>query len=112
MKLVAALRMLPTRDQAVVLKATLARCNAAATWAASVAFDAERFRRYDLHKITYHPGRERFGLTAQAMVLVLDKVAASFKIDASRSPIFRPDGAQAYDDRIIRFVKGGSAVNL
>lgn len=112
MKLIAALKLLPTPEQADVLRATLARCNEAATWAGRTAFDAGLFRRYDLHKITYHAGRERFGLTAQAMVLVLDKVAASFKLSREKAPVFRPDGAQAYDDRIMRFAKGGDAVNL
>lgn len=112
MKLVAALKLLPTPDQAHALAAMLARCNEAATWAGAVAFEAEKLRRYDLHKITYHEGRARFGLTAQAMVLVLDKVAAAFKINKLGAPVFRKDAAQAYDDRIMRFVHDGSAVNL
>ena len=112
MKLVAALKMLPTRDQAAVLKATLARCNEAATWLAATGFSAGVFGQYALHKMAYADVRTRFDLTAQAAVRTISKVADAFKVNKEVAPIFRADAAQPYDDRIIRFVKDGSAVNL
>jgi hypothetical protein len=51
MKLVAALKMLPTRDQATCLKATLARCNEACSWLAGVGFAAQTYRQFDLHNL-------------------------------------------------------------
>jgi putative transposase len=112
MKLVAALKMLPTRDQAVVLKATLARCNEAATWLAAAGFTAGIFGQYALHRIAYADLRTRFDLTAQAAVRTISKVADAFKVNKKVAPVFRADAAQPYDDRIIRFVKDGTAVNL
>lgn len=112
MKLVAAVKLLPTPDQAAVLAATLARCNDAATWLAAAGFDAKVFRQFDLHKLAYRDLRDRFGLTAQAAVRTIAKVADAFKINRQVAPCFRPDGAQPYDDRILRFVKGGNAVSL
>jgi IS605 OrfB family transposase len=112
MKLVAALKMLPTREQAVVLRATLARCNEACTWLADIGFGRETFRQYDLHKLAYIDLRERFGLTAQAAVRSIAKVADAFKVNRKVAPVFRKDTAQPYDDRIIRFVQDGTAVNL
>ena len=112
MKLVAALKMLPTREQAACLRATLARCNEACTWLAGIGFEAQTFRQYDLHKLAYTDMRERFGLTAQAAVRSIAKVADTFKVSRRTAPVFRKDAAQPYDDRIIRFVKDGSAVNL
>jgi putative transposase len=112
MKLVAALKLMPTREQAACLKATLARCNAACSWLAGVGFAAETFRQYDLQKLAYRDTRERFGLTAQAAIRSIAKVADAFKVSREAAPVFRSDAAQPYDDRIIRFVKDGSAVSL
>jgi IS605 OrfB family transposase len=112
MKLVAALKMLPTPQHAICLAATLNRCNAACSWLAERGFESQTFRQYDLHKMGYAAIRERFGLTAQAAVRSISKVADAFKVSREVAPVFRPDAAQPYDDRIIRFVKDGSAVSL
>lgn len=112
MKLVATLKMLPSSEQATCLRATLARCNEACTWLAAAGFEANTFRQYDLHKMAYNRMRERFGLTAQAAVRSIAKVSGAFKISRKIAPVFRKDAAQPYDDRIIRFLKDGGAVNL
>lgn len=112
MKLVAAIKLLPTPDQGALLMATLARCNEAATWLASAGLEAETFRQYDLHKMSYGALRAEFGLTAQAAVRTIAKVADAFKVNRKTAPIFRSDAAQPYDDRILRFVQDGAAVSL
>lgn len=112
MKLVAAVKLLPTTEQAALLAATLVRCNEAATWLARVGHDSETFRQYDLHKLAYADLRSRFGLTAQAAVRTIAKVADAFKINRDVAPVFRRDAAQPYDERIMRFVQGGNAVSL
>lgn len=112
MKLVAAVKLLPTPEQAACLMATLARCNEAATWLARTGHGSKTFRQYDLHKLAYTELRERFGLTAQAAVRTIAKVADAFKVNRDVAPVFRPDAAQPYDDRILRFVKDGEAVSL
>jgi putative transposase len=112
MKLVAALKLCPTREQAKVLKATLERCNAACTWLAAKGFEADTFRQYDLHKLAYTQLRAEFGLTAQAAVRSISKVADAFKVNRTVAPVFRPLAAQPYDERIFRFVESGTAVSL
>lgn len=112
MKLVAAVKLLPTEVQATCLKATLARCNQACDWLAEAAWNANTFGQYALHKIGYAETRARFGLTAQAAVRCIAKVADAYKLDRETQRHFRADAAQPYDDRIIRFVKDGSAVSL
>jgi putative transposase len=112
MKLVAAVKLLPTKPQAACLKATLARCNEACDWLAAVAWDSATFGQYALHKIGYVEARTRFGLAAQAAVRCISKVADAYKLDGKTQRHFRKDAAQPYDDRIIRFVKDGSAVSL
>ena len=112
MKLVAALKLLPSPEQAACLTATLARCNEACSWLAGRGFETRTFRQYDLHKMAYAEIRECFGLTAQAAVRSIAKVADAFKVNREVAPTFRADAAQPYDDRIIRFVRDGSAVSL
>jgi putative transposase len=112
MKLVAAVKLAPPKSAAIALAATLARCNEAATWLAKAGFDACVFRQFDLHKIGYTTLRERFGLTAQAAVRTIAKVADAFKVNREVAPRFRKDAAQPYDDRIIRFVRDGAAVSI
>ena len=112
MKLVAAVKLMPTPDQAACLRATLARCNEAATWLAATGHAANTRRQYDMHKMAYAEIRTRFGLTAQAAVRTIAKVADAFKTDSAVAPVFRPDAAQPYDDRILRFVKNGPAASL
>lgn len=112
MKLVAALKMLPTPEQSACLLATLKRCNQACDWLAETAWNTSTFGQYALHKIGYRETRARFGLTAQAAVRCISKVADAYKLDRDTQRHFRYDAAQPYDDRIIRFVKDGSAVSL
>ena len=112
MKLAATVKLLPTPDQADCLKATLARCNEAASWIGAAGFESGVFRQFELQKLGYRTIRNRFGLTAQAAVRTIAKVADTFKVSRKAAPIFRPDAAQPYDDRILRFVQDGAAVSL
>ncbi len=112
MKLCATIKLLANHKQAASLGSTLVRCNEAASWLASTGFAAGIFRQYDLHRLAYGELRSRFKLTAQAAVRTIAKVADAFKINRKAAPVFRKDGAQPYDKRIIRFAKDGSAVNI
>lgn len=112
MKLVAAVKLVPSKSQALALTATLARCNEAATWLARVGHDSQTFRQFDLHKMAYADIRTRFGLAAQMTVRTIAKVADAFKINRTVAPVFRKDAAQPYDERIFRFVKEGTAASI
>jgi putative transposase len=112
MKLIAAVKLIPSKSQALALAKTLARCNEAATWLARVGYDASVFRQFDLHKMAYADIRTRFGLSAQMTVRTIAKVADAFKVNRKVAPVFREDGAQPYDDRILRFVKDGAAASI
>ena len=112
MKLIAAVKLIPSKSQALALKATLTRCNEAATWLAGIGHEADTFRQFDLHKLAYADIRERFGLAAQVTVRTIAKVADAFKVNRDVAPVFRKDAAQPYDDRIFRFVKDGAAISI
>ena len=112
MKLVAAVKLVPSKSQAIALAATLTRCNEAATWLAQVGHDTKTFRQFDLHKLAYADLRSRFGLAAQMAVRTIAKVADAFKVNREVAPVFRKLAAQPYDERIFRFVKDGSAASI
>jgi len=111
-KLVAAVKLAPTSAQAACLKETLERCNSAASWLAVRGFESATFRQYDLHKLAYAELRTQFGLTAQAAVRTIAKVADAFKVSRAEAPLFRKTAAQPYDDRILRFVDASNGVSL
>ena len=111
MKLVANIRLMPTPEQAAELRATLERCNEACNWLSEHAFAAKTTRQYDMHKAFYRQMRERFGLTAQAAVQCIKKVADAYKVDQKTQRVFRKHAAQPYDDRILSF-KSDEIVSL
>jgi IS605 OrfB family transposase len=105
MKLVAAIKLKPSKEQAQALKETLERCNAACNWIAAHGFENGKTRQFDLHKLTYGSVRADFGLAAQAAVRCIAKVADAFKINRKVAPVFRRLAAQPYDERILS-IKG------
>ena len=113
MKLVASVRLLPTPEQAVLLRDTLERCNAACGWLAGVAADTGTRRQFDLHKLAYAELRSRFGLSAQTAVRCIAKVADSLKAgDKTTRRSFHRHAAQPYDERIFRFLPNHDAVSI
>ena len=105
MKLVIHLKLTPTPDQAEALRCTLDTCNAACDWLSGQAWQTETFRQFELHKLAYYPLRERFGLSAQAAVRCIAKVADAYKTRRPGQRTFRPTAAQPYDHHILRFTR-------
>jgi putative transposase len=110
MKLVTAIKLKPSKEQAQALKQTLERCNEACSWIAARGFEAKAYRQFDLQKLLYRDVRGTFGLTAQAAIQSIKKVADAYKINRDAAPIFRRLAAQPYDDRIFRF--SGETVSI
>ena len=105
MKLVASIKLKPSKEQAQSLKETLERCNAACNWIAKHGFENGKTRQFDLHKLTYSAVRAGFGLAAQVTVRCIAKVADAFEINRRTVPSFRRLAAQPYDKRIFS-IKG------
>jgi len=115
MKLVANIQLTPTKADARVLKQTLETCNAACNAASKAGFDAlgpKKVRQFNLQKIVYSTLRDDFGLTAQAAIRSIAKVADGYTTAKANhhdrdEPIrFVKHAAQPYDDRIFRFMPG------
>jgi len=105
------LRLLPTAKQAAQLGATMRAFNAAATYAARAGFEAGVFSQPSVHKRCYYDLREKFGLSSQMAVRAIGKAVECFSRDKKTCPIFRPDGAMTYDERLMSF-KGVDTVSL
>lgn len=111
MKLTLQLQLLPTADQHRALLDTMQAFNAAATYAAQVAFEDQVFNQQSIHKRCYYELRERFGLSAQMAVRAIGKVAEVFKRDRKICPVFKETGAMVYDERMMGW-KGPAHVSL
>jgi putative transposase len=111
MKLTLQLQLLPTEVQRQALLQTMTAFNAAASYAARIGFDAKVYSQPSIHQRCYYQLRERFGLSAQMAVRAIAKAIEVFKRDKTRCPVFRPDGAITYDQRILSF-KGLDKVSL
>jgi IS605 OrfB family transposase len=112
MRLTIQLKLLPTPEQADALKRTLARANAACDSISQVAWAAQTFRQFPMHRLVYHDVRETFGLAAQLTVRCIAKVADAYKLDRKTMRTFHPLGAVAYDERILSYTHHNTAVSI
>lgn len=111
MKLTLQLKLLPTPDQNTALLATLHAFNAAASHAARVGFEAGVFAQASIHVRCYRELRNRFGLSSQMAVRAIGKAVECFKRDHTTCPVFSPEGAMTYDERLLGW-KGPGHVSL
>lgn len=84
MKLTVQIRLLPNPAQEAALRGTLRLANDAANLVAEVAWQRRAFRFFDLQRITYGQVRA-LGLSAQASVRVIKKVADAYTLDCLAS---------------------------
>lgn len=103
MKLTAKVKLQPTKEQAELLLSTLETANTACNWISEQGWNTQTFGQFTLHKLTYKPVRELFGLTAQMVVRCISKVADAYKLDKVTKRTFKPHGGIAYDDRILNW---------
>src|SRR5437762_6837130 len=80
-KLIAQVKLLPSKAQAQALKETLERANAACDVISNVAWENKVFKQYALHKLTYHEAKHELNLSAQIVVRCIAKVADAYKLD-------------------------------
>ena len=112
MKLIAHLKLLTTAEQCAALKTTLTTANTACTFVSEQAWHTKTFKKYDLHSLCYNDIRSRFGLSAQAAVRVIAKVADAYTLDNKTTRTFKPSGSIAYDDRILSWRLSDSSVSI
>ena len=112
MKLIAQVRLCPTKDQHAALKQTLETANAACNTISARAFEAKVFDRYGMQNLTYYEVRARFNLSAQMTIRCLAKVADAYRLDRRTPRTFKPRGSIAYDDRILSWYTNRNEVSI
>lgn len=106
------MKLLPTPEQATVLKETMKRANEACDYISGVAWDTRTFGKFGLQKLVYVHVKETFSLTAQVVIRCISKVADSYKLDKKTKRSFKPLGAMGYDSRILRYKLSKGVVSI
>jgi hypothetical protein len=89
MKLVAQLKLCPTKAQARILKDTLERANAACDHISEVAWEQRTFGKYALQKLCYRDVRSGFELSAMYGVPDVSVVSMTQHLDMTRAMVDR-----------------------
>src|SRR5258706_4696499 len=112
MKLTAQIKLMPTPQQADLLKQTLEAANAACNTISDYAWTNQVFGKFPLQKALYYGLRDQFNLTAQLVVRCLGKVADTYKADKTVKHTFKPHGSVAYDKRILAYRQKTEVVSI
>lgn len=101
MKIIAQVRLNPTKEQAKSLRQTLEQTNKACNRISQLAYELQTFKQYPLHLKIYKQIRTEFDLSAQIVVRAIAKVTDAYKLGSDKQRRFNPLGAIAYDSRIL-----------
>ncbi len=112
MKLIAQVKLVPTPQQATLLKQTLEAANATCNAISAYAWDNRTFGKYRLQQALYYALRAEFKLTAQLVVRCLGKVADSYKRDKRAKRTFKAHGAVPYDSRILAYRQATETISI
>lgn len=112
MKLVAQVKLVTTEAQRDVLRRTLMASNALCDWVSERAWSEKVFGQYALHRLCYYEGRAKFGLSAQATVRAIAKVADAYKLNRKTQRHFRPEGSATYDLHLLSWKMDQQIVNI
>jgi putative transposase len=112
MKLIAQVKLNPTKQQAKFLKQTIEQANKTCDAISELAFHSLIFGQYAIHQAFYSQIRQSSALSAQVVVRCIAKVADAYKLDKLRLRTFKPLGAIAYDDRILTWKTDKQTVNI
>ena len=103
MKLTLQIKLLPTGEQAVMLKNTFSVFNEACNTISQIAWERHAFKQFSLHKEVYYPIKETYHLSSQLVVRAISKVANAYKLDRKKQRHFREFGAITYDSRVLSY---------
>jgi putative transposase len=112
MKLTAQVKLVPTPEQAILLKQTLLAANAACNAISDYAWDNRLFNQFKLHRVLYTTIRDEFKLAAQLAVRCLGKVADGYKLDKKTKRHFKEHGSIPYDNRILAYRQQTETVSI
>lgn len=103
MKLTLQIKLFPNPKQAESLLNTMKEANLACNYISNIAWESKVFNQFKLHKLTYHPVKTSFNLSAQTVIRCISKVVDAYKLDKKTKRNFKPLGAITYDNRILSY---------
>ena len=103
MKLTLQIKLLPTDEQAVILKNTFSVFNEACNTISQIAWERRVFKQFSLHKEVYYSIKETYNLSSQLVVRAISKVADAYKLNRKKQRHFREFGAITYDSRVLSY---------
>ena len=114
MKLTLQIKLLPTDEQAVILKNTFSVFNEACNTISQIAWERRVFKQFSLHKEVYYSIKETYNLSSQLVVRAISKVANAYKLNRKKQRHFREFGAITYDSRVLSYnvVKSICSISL
>lgn len=112
MKLTLQIKLLPTGEQAVMLKNTFSVFNEACNTISQIAWERHAFKQFSLHKEVYYPIKETYHLSSQLVVRAISKVANAYKLDRKKQRHFREFGAITYDSRVLSYSMSKSVCSI
>lgn len=81
MKLTLQIKLIPSDEQAIMLKKTFSVFNEACNTISQIAWERRVFNQFSLHKEVYHPIKGTYSLPSQLVIRAISKVADAYKLD-------------------------------
>jgi len=102
MKLIARIKLQPTKKQHRALLETLEAANAACNYTSEIAWKTRTFGQFALQKLCYADIRAQ-GIPANIAIRVFSKVADGYKLDRKTRRTFALRGAFPFNDRLVSY---------
>lgn len=112
MKLTLQIKLLPTNEQATMMKNTFSVFNEACNAISQIAWERNVFKQFSLHKEVYYQTKETYHLSSQLVVRAISKVADAYKLYRRKQRHFREFGAITYDSRVLTYKTDKSVCSI
>lgn len=99
------IKLLPTKDQEIILKETIKTVNCACNIISDICHVEKIYNHYKIHHRVYYAIKQSFGLSSQMTIRAIAKTAKAYKIKPKGCKKFKEFGSIQYDDRILRYGK-------
>jgi IS605 OrfB family transposase len=103
MKLTLKIKLIPTKEQEILLIDTIKETNSACNVVSDTAWAKRIFAQFKLQKECYYIVKNSFNISAQIAIHCIKKVSDSYKLNKKTKREFRPLGSIAYDSRILTY---------
>lgn len=111
MRLIARIKLQPTKKQHKALLETLEAANAACNYVSERAWQTRTFGQFALHKLCYADIRAQ-GIPANIAIRVFSKVADGYRLDKQVKRAFTQHGAFPFNERLVSYKLDKQVVSI